>query len=234
MSLEIVCDRFIFPGNCVVPAVGSPDGQPWRKSLTNNATVANAGGYATLTLTNANEAQNAPLYFGDELTYDIDDLIAVEFWATLQASLASTVKARLGLASARNADPDSIAQSIFFGVNGSGSANALHCESDDGTNETAATATGLGFAADRLYKFVIDFTAGVVSGSPSVGGKYDVHMLATNARGQLRRVCDQTRFNMGAYTGKLQPFFQIQKTAATDTGVLKLAELRVRRRQSAA
>lgn len=196
------------------------------KKLTGSATIAASAGEASIAMDNTNEAQNANLYLADNLAFDIDDLVQARFWARVSAAIGADSKWRLGLAGARNDDPDAITESIFFGADGN---TTILAESDDGTTEIAAATTGI-VVSSTLKKFVIDFSKGITTNQPptlSRGGKYNVHMYVENASGLLVRVRDAVVFNLGAATGGLQPYVQLQKTATTNTGTLKVARIEI-------
>lgn len=223
---------FHFPGNMRPAAVASPDGCTWNKKVTAAAgspTVLANAGTLELAFDNTNEVQNLCLYFGDVLTYDIDDLIAMEFLARVTASLDSTITAVMGLASARHDTPDSVAANAWFRLQGS---NTLLCESDDGTTDLDDKATGLTLST-TFRRFRIDFAEGLVTKGPpstSVGGKGSVVFSAEDSNGCLRRVAQNTQFDMSAYSSGLQPLFQIQKTAGTVTGTLGIREVMIEHR----
>ena len=227
MSVRTATDRFSFRGAISPPTLANRQGI-WCKKITaatGSPTVAAAsGGAMELALDNTNEAQNLCLYMGDILPYDIDDLIRVEFLAKISASLDSSVTAVLGVASARNDDPDSVAEAAWFKLAGS---NTLVIETDDGTNEVDDGSAD-GFTLSSTYKrLAIDFATGIKSQSApslSTGGKSDIRFFAGNTSGSLRRVGRNTSHSMAAYAGNLQLIAQIQKTAGTATGTLSLLE----------
>jgi len=164
---------------------------------------------------------------GDILPYDIDDLIRVEFLAKISASLDASVTAVMGVASARNDDPDAIVDAALFKLAGS---NTLVIETDDGTNEVNDGSAD-GFTLAATYKrLAIDFATGIKSQSApslSAGGKADIQFFAGNSNGSLRRIGKNTAHSMAAYAGDLQLIAQIQKTAGTAVGTLSLLEATV-------
>ena len=203
-------ERFDFRGAYAPPLTASRLGK-WAKADTSAAgspTVqTGSSGAMELTQVNTNEAENLCLYYGDVLPYDIDDLVRFEMWVAVTASLNAAISAAWGLTGARNDAIDSIAQAALFRVIGNNNV-------DVATGETLST---------TFKRFVIDFSAGNLAQSPpsrSLGGTADVRFHIGNSAGLLRRVAAGTRFNMSNYTGGLQPFFQIQKTADAATGVL--------------
>jgi hypothetical protein len=227
----VLCDDFRFNGLIKPAATASVVDGPWAKADTSAAgspTVQTNNGFMELALDATNEAQNLCLYFGDQLPYDIDDLVQVDIWAKITASLPAAVSAAFGLASARNDAIDSIAAQALFRLIGD---NNLLVESDDGTTDKDDIATGLTLAA-TLRRFTISFKEGInsVVGGLSTGGKSNVIFSAENSAGLLRRVAPATRFDMSAYSSGLQPYFQIQKTAAASLGTLSIKRVRIQYR----
>lgn len=222
-------DRYTFRGATAIPATASKDSGVWTKAITGAAppTVGVvSGGAAALALTADVQIQNACLYMGDVLPYDIDDLIRVEFIAKVSQTLDAATSLAFGLASARNDAIDSIAQAALFRAIGS---NAVVFETDDGTNEQDDDATGETITTS-YKRFAIDFATGVHTQAPpalSVGGKANIMPYIGNSNGSLRRVCQNTLHSMAAYSGNLQLFAQIQKTSADDTGTLSIMEVEV-------
>jgi len=223
---KIITTAFHFLGGAVFP-VTTAEGYGLVKKLTGSATIAKTLGAAVISLDATSEVQNASLYADDNLAFDIDDIVQFRAWIALVTAIGTGSKWRVGLASARADDVDAIAASAFFG---GATGGAITAESDDGTNETAATATGLTLSGTAYKKLVIDFSKGFHAQSPpslSVGGKSQVQFFAEDARGTLNQVCSGTRFNMTAYTSGLQPFVQLQKTTGTDLGAIKIARIEI-------
>jgi hypothetical protein len=216
-----------FRGALAPPAVASREGI-WCSQITaagGSPTVKSvSGGPLELALTATSEVQNITLYTGDILPFAIDEIRKVWFVAKISDTLAAAVRAVVGLASARNADPDAIATSAWFAVEGS---NALNVETDDGTTDKNDISSGFSLDASAYRELVIDFSEGLVSKSPpalSVGGKANVQFYVGNTNGSRRRVAQNTAFDMSAATGNLQLFAQIQKTTGTAVGTLSILE----------
>lgn len=175
-----------------------------------------------------NEVQAASLFMGDVLPFDIDANLQIEIIAALDSmGAASTVV--FGLASARNDDEDTIAESAWFRVEGSASTSLVVVETDDGTNNNDDIATG--FTLNGTFKrFVIDIATGVSTQSPpalSQGAKANVQFFAGNSNGALRAVGTTQKFDMSNYSGAFQLFAQVTKTAATDVSKLSILEYKV-------
>lgn len=228
--MRTAVDRFRFRGAHAVPATASMDGSPWTKAITGAAppTVgAASGGAMELALTDDTQIQNACLYMGDVLPYDIDDLIRVSFIAKVSQTLDAATQLAFGLAGARNDAIDSIAQAILFRAIAN---NTIVLETDDGTTDTDDASSDGSTITTSYKEFVIDLSSGVKTQSPpswSQGGKSDIRFLISNANGHLRQVGRGTAFSMNAYSGNLQLFAQIQKTSADDEGTLSILQIEV-------
>lgn len=179
-------------------------GSPWAIADTSAsgtptyATVSpSATGEVALTLAATNEVENVCLSFGDKLCFDIDNLQMCEMRVKISGITSSATSVAFGLASARNDDPDALANHASFRLIGS---TSVVVESDDGTTDKDDVSTGT--TLSTTYKvFKIDFT----------GGKSNVKFYIDGAR-----VAASTTFDMSAATSSLQPYVQIQKTASTN------------------
>lgn len=221
-------DQYIFTGKRSPAATASVVDGPWGKADTSSAgspTVTTTADGLVMTLDSTNEAQNLCVYFGDILSYELDDLIFVEFWTKLSASLPAELSAAFGMCSARNDAIDSLAAHASFRAIGN---NNIVVETDDGTNDVDDVATGLSLST-AFKKFRIDFKQGIntVSGGLSTGGKSNVLFSAENAGSRLQQVARNQRFNMEAYSAGLQPYLQLQKTAAASVGSLTVKRIHV-------
>lgn len=168
------------------------------------------GGGVKLTAAATSEAENVCLYQGDVLPHDINDIQSIEFYAKV-AGIDAVTTLVMGLGSARNDTPDSVATLAWFRMEGSASTTLVVVETDDGTTDNDDKATGQSLAA--VYKkFVIDFTYGLT----------DVRFYIDD-----QRVAASTRFDMSAATGKVQPIFQIQKASGTGVPSVTVGPLKV-------
>jgi hypothetical protein len=222
-------DRFNFRGAHAPPATASRQGR-WAKADTSAAgapTVQSGNsGAMELTLAADNEAENICFYMGDVLPYDIDDIVRFSVLAALSASLPAAVSAAFGMTGARNDTIDSIAQHLLFRAIGN---NTIVAESDDGTTDKDDIATGETLSTTPK-RFEWDLSEGMLAQSPpslSLGAKADCRAFISNSNGLKRRVADGTRFRMDAYTGGLQFFAQLQKTAAASVGTLYIYEFEI-------
>lgn len=230
MGRRTRCYRYDFRGELAVAGVGSGVGNPWVKdddSSSGSPTVAGAtGGGIALTLASTTEAENLCLYFGDVLSFDIDDLIRFSFAAKTVAALDTTTSIAMGLASARNDAIDSIAEAALFRLIGD---NNVVVETDDGTNNNDDVSAGMTLGAN-WKRFEINFAERNSTMEPpsvSLGRKSNVGFYMSDDLGSLRRVASGTRFDMSNYTGGLQPFFQIQKTSDANTDSVTILEVEV-------
>lgn len=219
-------DRYCFRGNGLPVATGSASESPWRYKFTNTPTISNSADGLVMALAATNEAENNCLYFDDILSYDIDDLVRIEF--LLKVTIPGTITASqvaFGLAGTRNDAIDSIAQHASFRLIGT---SDLLLESDDGTNDNDDKDTGIDIVSGDWYRFAIDFSEGNQTRSApyaSLGGKGDVHFYAGSTA--HRRQSKNVGFDMSNYSGGLQPYVQLQKTASTNVISVTLREITV-------
>ncbi len=219
-----------FRGHIAYPATASGVGTPFTIADTSAAGSPtfgglDGGGYG-MTFSNDSEIQNLCLYMGDVLAFDIDELISVEMIVKCTASLDSTTSLAFGVTSARNDAIDSITEAAIFRCIGS---NAVVVETDDGTNNNDDVATGVTLGA-TWKRFAINFAERITTQEPptvSTGRPSNIGFYAANDNGSLRRVASGTRFDMSNYSDGLQLFWQIQKTADTNTDNLSILEATV-------
>jgi len=176
-----------------------------------------ARGELAVTMAADSEIQNVCLYQGDVLQYDIDNLTQIKFRVKMNAAALTTGSSfSFGLTGDRNDAIDSIAQSILFRMVGATSTTLVVVETDDGTNETSLVATGETLVA--AYK---DCIINFAEGTGDIRFFIDGQPVATS-----------TTFDMSSYTGKLQLFAQIQKTASANVNGFVLDYVEVRGRDS--
>lgn len=183
------------------------------------ALVANAtNGVVQLTLDADDVTAIGALYHGDQLAFSLKNGLMMEFRADV-AVLPTTADSTLGtlvmgLASAHNAVPDSIATNVWFRAEGSG---ALLWESDDGNtddddNACAVTAVPATYNIYRIdarslangVKFYID------SSLVGTTGNFDTNLTASEA--------------------KVQPYFRVSKVKGgknVNVGTLKLDYVKI-------
>lgn len=118
----------------------------------------------------------------------------------------------VGVANGTNAsDADSITESAFFHFDLGADLN-IDAESDDGTNETAATDTTVDFAVGTPVFLQID-------GRDPASLKFYINGV---------RVLSSTTFNISAATGPLKALFHLEKSSNDSPGNVQLDVLRVR------
>lgn len=191
----------------------SSAGTPTYVSGVDHGTTGGAAGVAKVDFDNTSEIQNVCLSFLDKLTFDINDRLIFECRLKMnQATLDTATSFAFGLTGDRNDAIDSVAQAMLFRIIGS---DSVVCESDDGTTDKDDVATGQTLV--NAYKvFRID-----------AQNLSDVKFFMDDGNGNLKRVASGTTFDMSAYSGALQPFFQLQKTADTNTDGYTLDYVRV-------
>jgi hypothetical protein len=232
VSKDVLYLDYKFMGKHRPVTDGASANGPFVKTITGAAppTVQSNNGRMELALTATNEVQNACLSWGDELGLSIDKIISVDFWAALTASLPAAVTASFGLASARNDAPTSITNRLLWQCAGDNNVKVL---ASDGTNTLAATAVGHTLST-TLRRFTMDFGSGVLTQAPpalSKGGKASIKLAMENSQGLSRAVLPNTLVNLSAYSGGLQPFVQLQKTAGTAVATLSIERILIGYRQ---
>lgn len=170
-----------------------------------------SGGGAALTIASTSEAENVCLYQNDVLPFDILKVQRMRFLAKV-SGVDSATTIVMGLGSARNDTPDSVATNCWFRMEGSASTSAVVIETDDGTTDDDDNATGVTLSS--TYKqFEIDFTRGLS----------DIRFYIDGA------VLSTTTLSMAALTTatNVQPIFQIQKASGTGTPALTVKYLEI-------
>jgi hypothetical protein len=199
-------DQFI--GHRVYSATaGSNVGHGWLIADTSSSGAptyvpATDGRGLKVDFSNASEVQNLCASFGDRLAFDIDELQEIRLRVKMNQALVNAATSfACGLCSARNDDPDALAAHASFRVIGADSTTAIVVETDDGVIDLDDKATGMTLGAvekDLLISFAT--------------GKGDVRFFIDG-----QPVAASVKFDMSNYSGLLQPYFQLQKTAATAT-----------------
>lgn len=226
MARSQYLEHFFYAGGTLSTSAPSPStAPPWIITETSSSgtpvytvgsdigTSAGNGHFARLGFSSTNEVQNVCLSWGNVLMINIDDIASVEFLIRLgQSSLDTTTSLAFGMAGDRNDALDSVAQNLWFKMDGSVSTTAVYYESDDGTTDTDDQATGQTLTTSwKKAKF--DFR----------GGKAAIQPSFTNANGVL--IPTPTTLNMSAYAGCLQPYVQIQKTADTNVDYIDICKV---------
>lgn len=181
----------------------SSAGTPTYVAGVDNGTSAGIGHYARLAFSSTSEIQNVCLSFKDILLFNIDDGLIFETRIRLgQAALDTATSLAFGLAGDRNDALDSVAQNIWFRMEGGTSTTAVYYESDDGTTDSDDNPTSQ------------TLTTGWKTARIDARDKSSIKFYLSDANGILTRA--PTTLNVSAYAGCLQPYFQLQKTADTN------------------
>jgi hypothetical protein len=183
--------------------INTTDGR-WKTVDVGDATqglVADAhGGEVALALAATSEAEDAVLYHGDTKNFDIDSKLIFECRAKVTTP-GSGVTVVFGVAGDHNLDKDSISQHAWFRLQ---AGLDLLAESDDGTNDNDDVDTLLNLVSGTYYTFRIDLT------DPS-----DVKFYVDTAR-----LLSTSTFDMSNFSGRLQPYFSVDKASGTGTATL--------------
>lgn len=210
------CDDVVVVREDFVAAAGTTLPAPWAEQDTSAAGTPTTDyvsgdpqGIYRLATDATNEAQRLTLYFGDNLV--IPPTARARFSARIKidtdsaGGLTADDRIVVGLASARNATLDSVADHAWFRLEGANQ-NIL-CETDDGTTDNDDNDTGVDWAEATYVKLTID-----------VDVQGDVRFLVDDAD-----VTPETMSLAAAVAGdKLQPFIEIQKDAGTEAHTLDI------------
>lgn len=190
----------------------SAAGTPTYTIGVDGGTSDDAFGIAKLTLEATSEVQNVCLSFKDVLQMAITDRLIYEARVKFVATADSATSLAFGLTGDRNDAIDSVAQAMIFRCIGN---NTVVVETDDGTTDLDDKATGQTLV-DAWKLFRID-----------AQDLENVKFYMTGGNSRLIRVASSVTFDVSAYAGNLQPFFQIQKTADTNTDSVQIDYVRV-------
>ena len=185
---------------------------PWLIADTSAAgtpTYVRNASNAVLTLTSTSEVQNVCLHHGDALSFDIDDLLSVEFRLKVSGCTSGTTVS-WGMASARNDTPASMTALALFQMVGATSTTDVTVETDDNVTDTAPVSSATALST-TFKRFVIDFS-----------NKSSIKFYIDGVR-----VAQSTTFTMSGYTSGLQPFVQIQKTSSANTDAVTVDYVKI-------
>lgn len=193
----------------------SASGAPTYERVDHSETAGTyANGVARLKFANTNEVENLCLSFGDKLCFDIDKIYGFEtrlrFVAETGSAKDATTTFAFGLTGDRNDAIASIAKRFVFRLAAGTTSMAVTLETDDGTTDSGSIATTLTMTDLEWYRFRILLT----SGTDDV--RFYGISANTNPSASLTRLASATTFDADQFTGAVQPFFQIQKTADTN------------------
>ena len=184
-------------------ALNVADGR-WKTVDVGDATQApvtdsHAGEFA-LSLAATDEAEDAVLYHGDTKNFDIDSKLIFECRAKVTTP-GTGVTVVFGVAGDHNLDKDSVTEHAWFRLE---AGLDLLAETDDGTNDNDDVDTTLNLVSGTYYTFRIDLT------DPS-----DVKFYVDAAR-----LLQSTTFDVSNFSGRLQPYFSLDKAGGTGTATL--------------
>ena len=166
-------------------------------------------GVARLPLDVTSEAQESGLTWGDQRPLVLNQGLIFEARVALQTLPTLLSEAVFGLAGDKNAVADSVAESIWFKVDGNG---VVVVENDDTSNTNDDISTGTTLTAGTYAIFRIDCTT------------------ITDCRFYINgeSVATGTTFDMSNVAAlKLQPYFHIAKASGAGLGVLDVDYVRV-------
>jgi hypothetical protein len=192
---------------------GSLDTAYWVARDTGAATEDMVGGAPSgifrLALTSANEAQLAGIDYGNRRCWQLNQGLVFEARVCLNVLPTGAVVAVIGLCGDHNAAVNTVAESVWFRLDGSG---AVTVENDDTVHETSQVATGVTVVANQWVTLRIECE------NPAA-----IRFYINGAR-----VASGTTFNMSSGAQNLQPVMRIGKeSAATTVGTLDIDVVRL-------
>lgn len=160
-----------------------------------------ANGAVSLALTATSEAQLAGFDYADQRPYVLNQGLNFEARIKLSVLPTSGTIMVIGLCGDHNATADTIAENIWFRVDGSG---AIKCESDDTATDTDDVATGVTVTNADWVVLRIDCT------------------VATDIKFYINgnRVASGTTFTHATGGLKLQPVARLNKASGTSVGTM--------------
>lgn len=175
---------------------------------------ARLGATAVLELSATNEAQKVDLLSIQGFAPGANPIVEVSF-RVLNDGSGTTPDLSLGIADGTHAsDADSIAQSVFFHLDGN--TTTINAECDDGTNETAATTTATTYTEGSTLACRVE---GWIDARDLSSVKFYV-----NGAG----VASGTTFSIAAASGTLFLLAHLEKTIGTDVYRVAVDKFRVR------
>ncbi len=185
----------------------------WNKKDTGAATEAilanGVGGVYELALTNGDEKQEAGLYFGDTLNFDITKGLIWEARVNITVLPTLLAEAQWGLASAYVEGWDNISYSVGFDIDGNGAVN-LSC--DDNTTDSLVS-SGTTILADAYHIYRIDCS--------------DVTKIRYYIDGVEQAASSTIPFAATGSNAKCQPYLYIYKAAGAGVGTMDVDYVRI-------
>lgn len=212
-SAVVFDEDFIGPGHSAIPSNGSPAvGYPWVKRIVGTgpptvAIVANSsGGIVQLALTSTSEAEEADLYFNDQLNFDGSKSASFETRLQFTTLPASGVEVVFGLRAAWASGPDNAAEYIDFQLSGSGLVN---CRALDGVIAAQSVSSGVTLLANAWHNFRFD------AADPT-----NIQFYIDGAKVSPAGAATKISFGATGASAVLQPYFGLYR--ASGTGVCTL------------
>lgn len=182
---------------------------PWSVVETSVAAIAHVAntvnGVAAITVAATDEVELGAIYFGDQLSLSLLQGLVFEArvaFHTLPTTGTEKASIFVGLASAHNATPDTVATNAWFHATGTGE---VFWETDDQTTDDDDNTTGITFVADEYHYLRIDCT----EGKAAIKFYIDGVLVGTGDMSGL----DATK-------AKVQPYIRASKLkAVANTGV---------------
>jgi hypothetical protein len=174
-----------------------------------------ANGILRLPLDVTSEAQESGINWGDQRTLALNQGVVFECRLALQTLPTLLSEMVWGLAGDKNADADTVAESIWFKADGSG---AIVVENDDTSHTNDDVATGVTVTAGQYAIYRIDCSTIT-----------DVKFYIDGAR-----VASGTTFDMSATpTLALQPYVHSAKASGAGLGVVDVDYIAVWQKRAA-
>jgi hypothetical protein len=204
-------DDFVGSGHTAVPTTATA-GYPWIKKLVKTggtpavSAVANLGGGVMSALIDAtSEKQEATLYYGDQLQFDVSKGVVFEARVAFHTIPTGVAEIVFGLQSAWADGPDTATYYLDFQASASG---AINCRSKDGVN-TTSDASSVTLVADAYHVFQID------ASDPT-----NVLFFIDGTRVGLAPPATRSFAATGA-SAILQPYMSVYKASGTGVGEVR-------------
>ena len=183
---------------------------------TGAGSVSIVNGSVAMALGAADAANVQGISQGNNGPLPADKLNSVEFLVRRSGAIESPsgVTTLIGLCDTRDDDVANIANGLFFKVVG----DVIFAESVTPGVEKRDVPTGITLTTEWT-RLAIELASGVTTMPPpdkSLGRGSNVHFFGGNGFGGMRRVGENTRFDVTAFTGYWQLFAQIQKASGTE------------------
>lgn len=226
------CYRFF--GGSDLPVAAAVEYSDLRKLLVTTAgapTVKASGGKLVLALAANDEVEVACAYMGDDLAFAVNRLIRVEMVVETDSILTAVQQVIFGMSTARNNDPDALAASALFRIDGDAASNKIKTETDDGVNDVAPVDSGQVLPINTPMRFCINFADNVHSQAwpaRNLGRGSNIKFYGHNSNSRKFNYNEKTHFRLDGYSsgaGLLQPIVQLKKASGTGVPKVKVTEI---------